>query len=85
MSHFSRHLVYGLPEPKYKIVISRELKNEKTGAVRLMPTITFYNELDPDEIIEKAHNALENKFGKDWHDVNFHKFHIEVIPPDDDE
>jgi hypothetical protein len=82
MSYFSRHLVYGPPEPKYKIIVSREVKNEKTGTIRLMPCITFFDELDPDQIIEQAQKYLSEKYGQDWDQK--YKYHLDIIPPEEE-
>jgi myo-inositol catabolism protein IolC len=82
MSYFSRHLVYGPPEPNYKIIVSKQVES-KTGVKRLMPVITFYHELDPDQIIEQANTYLTEKYGPDWSEKN--KYHLEIIPPEEEE
>jgi hypothetical protein len=83
MSYFSRHLVDGPPEPKYKIIISKEVESKLTGIKRLMPVLTFYNDLDPDLIIEQANIFLCDKYGPTWAEKN--KYHLEIIPPDEEE
>lgn len=84
MSYFSRHLIEGTHEPVAACTIYRKEISSKTGKEIQIPVISFYEELDPDKILDRCNEILKKKYGPDYAESG-KKFSLEVIPPQEEE